>query len=292
MCCSLEKAHFHKTILYAAETTVDDNLVHVLGYQNQAENLSNGPNAMILPFPAAEFMGPENVIDTSHCKHVLKDIKQATFIQNFRRRSMTKGVDSLCTASASEVRIFNSGKFTVVMAKDARDIPGVLHLVPEDKRPKVNDDIFEAYAKWYKGWPVALCCFNGSVESEPMLWWYKPKKPGLLFAPALDSHNGKRPDLNADVMVDHTVAFGSYPGCVSNKVYYTDGEQFAGDSSNIAPEVKKYLPTHVIGKSFNDYFTNGDFWLPVKNIKDAAESVKEFSFDLRRSPPGKFPKTI
>jgi len=28
MCCSLEKAHFHKTILYAAETTVDDNLVH------------------------------------------------------------------------------------------------------------------------------------------------------------------------------------------------------------------------------------------------------------------------
>jgi hypothetical protein len=107
--------------------------------------------------------------------------------------------------------VFTQGVYDVVLARDARYVPQALERVRPDKRPPLADAIFRAYSEWFPDWPVALCCFNtvDRARAEPLLWWYRPRNPAVLFAPALDAHDGRPPDLREQVPVDHTVIFGS-----------------------------------------------------------------------------------
>jgi hypothetical protein len=237
MCCSVSpniEVRFSDTILYAAEVTDPrGGVVHVLGYQNRAQNnvnrLSAAPknllaklkglfiptnkentgNAMILPFPAVPgTMSRENVLDTENCPDVLKDIAEAV-------KPVTENLFLSQSASfgpSRAVQIFEAaGIYTVVLADDARAIPEALDRVPKEKRPALNPELFEAYAEWYPDWTIALCCFNNEEAQEalPMLWWYEPMFPEQLFLPALDCHTGDVPDLTTNVAVDHTLAVGS-----------------------------------------------------------------------------------
>ncbi len=77
MCCTLGPAQLSKTILYAGESSREGRTIHVLGYQNRAENRSPGPNAMILPFPAAASMGRDNVLDLRSAPTVLEEYARA-----------------------------------------------------------------------------------------------------------------------------------------------------------------------------------------------------------------------
>jgi hypothetical protein len=61
-----------------------DTYVHVIAYQNKAA--TTGPNAMILPLPAAVMPAPENVVDTRSFKFFLDDIHRATEIHGWRTR--------------------------------------------------------------------------------------------------------------------------------------------------------------------------------------------------------------
>jgi hypothetical protein len=237
MCCSVSpnvEVRFSDTILYAAEVfNLENELVHVLGYQNRAQNnvgrfstWQNGVwdevknaftstfettgNAMILPFPAVpRSMSKANILDTENCPNILKNIAQAVtpeegpllFLSNDRSAQ-----------SAPVVEIFEAaGIYTVVLAQDARAIPDVLDQVAKEKRPRLNPELFEAYAEWYPDWTIALCCFNNNdlQEALPMLWWYEPMNPEQLFLPALDGHTGDMPRLDLQVSVDHTLAVGS-----------------------------------------------------------------------------------
>ncbi len=252
MCCSVSpniEVRFSDTILYAAEAVnLQGKTVHVLGYQNQAQNnvkgfnsvnyqpfqptgfwdklrklfASDSPkgisakveestgNAMILPFPcAAATMSKDNVLDTKNCPDILKDIAKAV---KPPPRQMVGFAAQSYRPLAAAVQIFEAaGIYTVVLAQDARDIPAALNQVPKEKRPKLNPELFKAYAKWYPGWTVALCCFNNEElkEALPLLWWYEPMNPEKLFLPALDCHTGNVPKLDSQVIVDHTVAVGS-----------------------------------------------------------------------------------
>src|SRR5271154_7122843 len=85
MCMSSSPSVMSNTTIYAGEATHNDEQVHVLAYQNNAASLTNKPNAMILPFPAAKQMGQENVIDTRPFKSFLKDITNASRHRSFRR---------------------------------------------------------------------------------------------------------------------------------------------------------------------------------------------------------------
>lgn len=259
MCCTLEPAELSNTILYAAEANVNGKLVHVLGYQNRAQ--TRGPNAMILPFPAIEAMGPGNVLDTSSCKHILDDYAEAI---RPRSRGMSKGF-GYDHDSFNEVQVFDSGRYSVVLAKDARAIPDALGLVPAGKRPALNPAIFQAYSEWYPGWPIALCCFDGAVESEPMLWWYVPRDNNRLFLPALDAHDGKPPVLGQRVSVDHTILFGSTIRPRGYKVHFQD---------TVDPALEPYLAKLVIGATIKQTMPNGDFWLPVEKIQQMKPSAQ------------------
>jgi len=58
------EAFLSGTKLYVGEATYNDKYVHVLAYQNNAESKEGIPNAMIIPFPTTQSMGPENILNT------------------------------------------------------------------------------------------------------------------------------------------------------------------------------------------------------------------------------------
>lgn len=273
-CCSMFPAKFTSTIGYAGEGRHDGQIVHVLGYQNTAQNdLPSGANALFLPIPAqAGTMRQTNILDTSKYKNVLTDIKNAIPVSVPRGATFGK---SKASPQAAAI-VFEHDIYTIVLAPNAKAIPEALAKVPAAKRPAMNNAIFEAYDKWYPGWTFALCCFNTKEKKEaaPMVWWYQPLYKDKLFFPALDAHSGKPPDLNANVDVDHTLAFGSVarklPQGSSNPVRYRD----------VLPKnVKDLFPPDVTGDQFQREMKNGDFWLNLSTFETKPEI-------LRQSPPG------
>jgi hypothetical protein len=226
---------------------------------------------MILPFPAAAKMTSKNVIDTSSGKNILKDMAAG-----FVPRSLGRG---LTLSDSRSVEVFDTGDYTVVLAENAQDIPGALHRVPANKRPRINTALFDAYAKWYPEWPIALCCFEAraEVKGDPMLWAYEPKNPGKLFLPGLDGHDGRVPDLAEWVSRDHTLVVGTrLPAAASilrgHRVRYTD--------DNISSDLKQYLPTVVLGSEVKAMRVNADFYV---NVTDVLQNKFEF---YERTPPG------
>jgi hypothetical protein len=275
MCVSLGPAKLSETILYGAEVKVAGKTVHVLGYQNTAENLDDGPNAMILPFPAKPgTMTEKNVIDTAACPKILKDMAEAVRPRT-RGLPMSFGADAV--GKGLPVRIFESGIYTVLLAENAKDIPQALNKVDAAKRPKLNKEIFEAYAKWYPDWPVALCCFNNAAKTNatPMLWWYEPLNEQALFLPALDSHTGGVPDLKANVDVDHTLVVGVSGMPHGNVVRFSDP---------IPSEVRPYLFDRVAGNKYRATMGNGDFTLSIRDLQAGV------FMHYRLTPPGAFAK--
>jgi hypothetical protein len=265
MCVTAARAWLASTVLYAAEVDVGGEGVHVLGYQNKVAN-KTGPlarlmgkgsgNAMILPFPAEPgSMTRDNVLDTEDCPNILQDIKWAV-------EEMPRGHGGAASlGGAAAVQVFTTGIYTVVLARDARAIPKALGRVPAEKRPDLNPPLFDAYAIWYPDWTIALCCFNNrqAALASPMLWWYRPRDPQRLFAPALDCHTGAVPDLHAKVTVDHMVAFGSPELGENGKcVRYHD---------TIPPAVAPYLCERVIGGGFHKRMPNGDFVCRVADVR-------------------------
>jgi hypothetical protein len=163
-------------------------------------------------------------------------------------------------AVAKTVQVFDTGIYTVVLAEDARDIPSALDRVPPEKRPALNPELFEAYAAWYPGWTMALCCFSNAdaVLADPLLWWYEPMRPEVLFAPALDCHTGRVPDLRQDVAVDHALVVAARDLRGAVRVRYSD---------DIPDSVKPYLAAGVVGARLAGWMRNGDFVLRLAALQ-------------------------
>jgi len=256
MCCSLEPAVLSDTIVSCIETNHPETgkLIHVAGYQNKAQSLA-GPNAMLLPFPSSVPMGPANVVDTTSAKRLLKDYAE-TLVR--RTRSLSKGLDSPSYTARGGIQVFAAGSYHIVLAENAADIPSAIRFVPSAQRPKVNQAIFDAYAKFYPGtaWQFALCCWNGSVDAEPMMWWYEPNDPFSFFLPGLDAHDGRPPRLGTQVKVDHSLVVGSNLGTPTNAatVYFRDRD--------MAPALKPFIAESVVGAKFTGSADNGDWKFP------------------------------
>ena len=271
MCVSLAPAKFSSTILYGYEINVPGRIAHVLGYQNQVQNLVPSPNAMILPFLALpSSMTKANVIDTSSHPHILKDMA-ATVMPRFRGAMLLGSTKS--ASVPPKVEIFHSGIYTVVLATDATLIHNALRYVPEVKRPRINNEIFDAYAAWYPEWTVALCCFNNgdAKTATPMLWHYEPMDNSSLFLPALDCHSGEVPNLNEKVVVDHTVVVGSNLMQIGNGsvVHYSD---------YLSDKIRPFLADEVIGRQIKGMLSNGDFFIKIGDVRNG-------NFALTRKAP-------
>ncbi|MBY0359723.1 MAG: hypothetical protein K2W82_17100 [Candidatus Obscuribacterales bacterium] len=313
MCVSLRPAHFSKTKGLTAEAKMGRKTVHLLGYQNTVANTagdsrsspthrrqmtgpsrrrggaadfgwddapvkvksddSNG-NAMLLPIPAKPgTMSEDNVLDTSSAPNFLKNMETAISprmrtLGGIRRGG--RGADSMKKAI-----VFDHDIYTVVLASTPAQIAKALKQVPEHRRPPLNKEMFDAYAKWYKGWTFAFCCFDtvDEANAKPLLWWYEPSRPEFLFFPALDGHDGNVPNLQAEVTVDHALMVGCTSDLkLGSTVDYTD--------AGMSAQLRTLLPRQVLGHQYNQKLPNGDFLFRVEDVRNS-----EFK-PSRALPPG------
>ena len=281
MCITLHASKMSGTKVYAGEANKDGVYVHVLAYQNVAASMHSGPNAMILPIPAKGSLGPLNLIDTRKFKHFLSDIAEATKEPSLSRsRSFSKGAPASLDSLAE---VFDVGSYTVVLAERPGQVAEALERVPANKRPTINNQVLASYNKNYPGWPLAVCCWSGETQAEPILLWYEPKVPTYLFAPALDAHDGEAPK-QVDVTVDHIVAFGSTLRATGNTlIQYSD--------LLLPQDVAALLPFRAVGERIRrKSLPNGDFWYPVTNL-DGNTDYTEPAPALRFFPGAGNPKT-
>jgi hypothetical protein len=247
MCCTFTASEMSDTRLYAGEAEKNGETVHVLAYQNTAQ--TSTPNAMVLPIPTNTKLGVDNLIDTREFKGFLKDITNATreYTKGFSgRRGMTLGA----AFNDSDAEVVDVGSYTVVLADNVSQIPEALTRVPERKRPTVSTQFLLGYGKLYPKQPIVVCCWDGSIEAEPLLMWYVPRDRTTLFIPTMDAHDGKAPNLEEKVYTDHIISVGSVGPDTDRPVRYTTGK--------IPVAVAGLLPTHVHGHRLPDWLRNGD----------------------------------
>jgi hypothetical protein len=322
-CCSLDPAQFVNTVGWAGETIKDDKIVHILGYQNNVANRRNytaasaatagknpkastsgkttsragvtaakrtakpqaadeGPmgNAMLLPIPSKARMTEANFMDISKYKNLLADMKKVVIVPPKR---MAHPAGDSNTRQAEPVQVFSKGMYTVVLAKDAEDIPAALARVPAAKRPRVNKEIFAAYKKWYPGWTFALCCFKDEVDgNDPMIWWYEPMNPHTIFFPALDAHDGHPPKLTEEVRVDHVLIVSSH----KNNAWLAD--TWLSDLKRVpyssrpprGTPLGELIPDAVAGRYYETMLPNGDFVFETADVRGGRCNP------MRKLPPG------
>jgi hypothetical protein len=255
MCICSAPAHLSNTLIYVGEATRRGQLVHVLAYQNTADNDSTGPNAMILPFPAAEAMGPENILDTRSYSSFLKDITDAS-----KQRTRSLGMSKHAKGAPAGAQVFDVGSYTVVLAEKASQIHGALELVPENKRPIISTKFLIGFGNLYPNQPIAVCCWDGHLAAEPLLWWYVPTNKDVLFVPTMDAHDGNSPDVNAKVATDHIISVGSTS-------FDRVGRHFRVNYNNFLPmEAAELLPAHVYGAQIRSLVKNGDMFVDANNL--------------------------
>ncbi|MFI6645794.1 hypothetical protein [Streptomyces sp. NPDC050504] len=255
MCISVAPAAFSGTTLYVGrQTHPEHGLIHVLGYQNTAVNLSRGPNAMLLHLPGVG-MTPRNFVPVGHDADVLVRMVEAV------RPAPEDGPVPMDWMECAEpeahvVHVFEHDVYTVLLAADPTCVPDALAQVPAHKRPVLEPELFEFYAERYSQHTIAVCCFDNAQaqEAKPLLMWFEPLDDGELVAPALDCHSGAAPDLGARVDVDHWVVFGT-DEC---------GEEWGEPvtyRSGMRRRLRRLLPDRVMGARFDGALPNGDFAL-------------------------------
>lgn len=264
MCITVAEAELSDTIIYAAEARrPSGEIVHVLGYQNKVTG-ARGPNAMLLPFPAAGNVGRGNLVNAAKFAGVLGDYDEAVE----RLRPVTKGVRSFPAGAAATddfddaFDVFESGSYTVALVQKASALRAALEAMPEKIRPNVTTAMIFQLGKLYPNWPMALCCFeNGMSAPEPLFWWYAPRFPDRLFAPGLDAHDGGPPDLAGKPWRSHTLAFTALDS------EHPIDSQLQRQLFAVPEEHQWLLSARVCGRKIHGETPNGDFVYPLAQIR-------------------------
>lgn len=272
MCITVSPAEMHNTKVYAGISSLDNKDVHVLCYSNKVK--SKSPNAMILPIPT-QSLTKQNIIDTTNFSNFLDIISKNSF---HKTKGFSKGFsDELLLSSRRSIEVFESGSYSCIIADNANDISKVFHLLPEKKRPTIKDELISFFADNYPDnkWKFLCCCWEGQIEPEPIMIYYTPSNPEVVYLPMLDSHDGSAPK-DQIVKTDHTVMFG-LSNTEDNITYY----------NNLIPDkVKSLLPTTSIGKHIPRVKNNGDLYVESKVLKNVRFD-KSSKFDVYNCFPKK-----
>src|SRR5579859_6140617 len=259
MCISAAPATFSATKIYVGEANLNNKYIHVIAYQNAAQSrYAEEPNAMILPFPTKTSMNEQNIINTSLFKSFLSDITNSTKISS-------RSLSSRSLMDYKDALVFDSGSYTVVLADHVRQIPKALEKVSSDKRPTLPYRLLAGFGKLYPDQPIALCCWKGGVEAEPLLWWYEPKDKDSLFITTMDAHDGNSPNLEAVVETDHIVSIGSS----LLKDTYSRMYNRVDYSGHIPGHIKQILPNYVYGARLPQLMKNGDLFIKIADLRSA-----------------------
>lgn len=267
MCISIRPARLTNTILLAHSIVRPDGTpINILGYQNSAKTI--GPNAMLLPIPA-KALTSANCVDMSKSPDIFKEYKKLIESESNSRGLVSRGI------CFSGPEVFDSGSYTVILAPRAAALSAYLEQVPAAKRPTANPELFAQMDVWYPDFYFALCCWDGTMDAEPMVWWYEPLDAykDHHFLPGLDAHDGGLPELEVPVDVDHTIIVGRpEPSLLL-------GGNAVQLASTVDPNIRQYMPNHVWGATFGDEMRNGDW-----RIKKGGRPRDDLQ--IRVSPPG------
>jgi len=150
--------------------------------------------------------------------------------------------------------VFQHDIYTVVLAENATHIPAALENIEPRKRPALNRDLFSFYADLFPDYPVALCCFDNAdaAEARPLMLWYRPLEGDRLVLPAIDCHTGAVPDLNADVLTNHWLLFGSDDAA-------DDWGELVTYGKDVRRKLLDFLPPRAMGTHVAKSVPNGDF---------------------------------
>lgn len=253
MCCTVHEARLSNTIIYAAKANHPvHGPVNVLGYQNTVEAYSSEPNAMILPVPAVS-LSAENIVDATLFSEILKTYRSETEEHTFGEDDDIQ-IRGMAAASAA-VEIVKSGSYTVLLSESlASAVIALAKLdLPSYSKPTLPFRMIAPLSQLYRKWPFAVCCFDAVTRNqEPFFLWYKPL-PGyedVLFAPAIDAHDGGPPKQEM-VYRDHTLIFSDEQA---------DAIPTLNDAISEVPEAHRWMfTTKVKGQTVQGPYANGDF---------------------------------
>ncbi|MGW2769962.1 hypothetical protein [Streptomyces sp. NPDC001275] len=258
MCISTGEAAFSGTIVYCGRQHHPvHGLIHVLGYQNTAVNLGDGPNAMLLHVPTRQ-LTPKHFLSAGRTGDVLHRMVAAV-------EPVAAAADDAAWMSAGPqpVQVFNHDIYTVVLAADPTAVPAALRQVPPHRRPQLDPELLRFYADHFPDHTIAVCCFDNADarRAKPLLLWYPPLDPDRLTVPALDSHSGAAPDLDTSVPVDHWVLLSTdqAPSGWGESVDYPRGMRHS---------LRTFLPAAVVGRYYGREQTllNGDFTIRHRDL--------------------------
>jgi hypothetical protein len=165
------------------------------------------------------------------------------------------------TATMSHAEVFQHDIYTVVLAQDASHMPAALARVEPRKRADLDPGLTAFYADLLPGHPIALCCFDNADarQAKPLLLWYQPLDDDRLILPAIDSHTGTIPDLNAHVHTDHWILLGT-----------DDADDDWGQPVSYHKQTRRklldFLPPRVMGTHVTGPLPNGDFAIDYHDL--------------------------
>lgn len=218
---------------------------------------ANG-NALVIPLMTDDFASIRLLRETANTPNLLKDIRRA--VQPVSRGGLRSRGPASFGGGADTVVIESFDIYTLVTASRASLIPDAVKSIESRKRPPLAKETFAALEEWYDC-PFAVACFNNddAGEAKPIAYAYTPKFPEHFLIYTLDGHDGKVPDLNATVDLDHAVFVGSYRSTSGNTVSYSDF---------LPAELRTFLPKKVVGTAFQKgtRAINGDILVAVDDV--------------------------
>lgn len=242
--------------------------------QPQAATSDNEPRGNALVIPLLGAFDSIELIDLSRNKQCLRDIAK-TFEP--RGRGASKGFDFLGgERTLGRVQVLEYDIYTIVIAERASDIPQAVQQVPANKRPPLSQEVFDSLDKGYAS-PIAVCCFDPTAagDAAPVGFLYTPFRPDFMFLYTLDGHDGKAPDLNARITLDHTLFVGSHThgmmSGIGSVIDYTEP---------VPRDLEGILLGRAMGCRVTDTYLNGDFVFRTEDVR------KGLFNGVRTVPPG------
>lgn len=234
---------------------VQEKPVHV---EPARENWTGNGNCLIIPLLGK--WESIRLLDTTGTPNLLEDISKSLALPiGESRYSYDKSATP--RAIGGEMLFHQFDIYDIVLAERPIDIPKILPQIAPDKRPDVNDAVFGLLQSWYNC-PVALCCFNTSQngETKPLGFAFEPLYPDKIVVYTLDGRDGRPPDPNKLVRVDHEIFVGSYLMQAERhaKVKYSD---------SIPSHLSPYVLFDVLGKEITQDMENGDFLFSVEDVR-------------------------
>lgn len=218
MCISTAFADLSSTkIGFVADYTTK---LHHLFYANNVQNLSNGPNAMILPIPGVI----QKIHDTTPFNNFMEDISRRFAPPIFRSSKLGASV-------AKGITIEEVGAYTVLRCPliNAKAILQALQLVPKNKRPALSSELISWYRDFYgKQTNLAICCFDSKqmIKAQPIWIEYQPNDFAIGFYPGADSHDGTPPKIGSTVDRDQQLFFGAVLNDQPGNVHFSQSVPF------------------------------------------------------------------